>query len=437
MPKKTVLRGLRKTYTKELKEHVARRRLDSLARILSARSECVAVAILGDKTYLSANEIDSSTKEDKKVLKSIKKIKDYFVQSQSKSSEDREDFFTDDICAPSRFSLKLKASPIRIADEIRQEVPKWVISQRGDEIDTLMKQFIPRMAEAGLVYGEAKYLYRDFSKLEKTFFKNDESPNEQLDLSQDDLNQEILDEEAQLESQQKDVEQELEEEEEIEELSTPRSGEELGEEEKEEENLTTNQPASSSETSPASSSSQAAQILEPDAKLELQNLTKLASENQFIISRDETNKNVHAEMKILAYILKNVDNYKNIGNIYIGLNKLCCLQCQYMLEAANEVLKEKGIFLATRGYHGLAFENKWNPPKDFEQGYRESNKLKKGASLQEKIGYKAREKIEMLRAGPKLTDLEKADMITSPSDSDKESGTEEQRGLRKKILKRV
>jgi hypothetical protein len=80
---------------------------------------------------------------------------------------------------------------------------------------------------------------------------------------------------------------------------------------------------------------------------------------------------VHAEMQILDYILKHLEEiidevplaWKGTSHkmeIYIGISKLCCLNCHTVLEIANEVFREENIpiKLGFRGTHDRSFLKK-------------------------------------------------------------------------------
>lgn len=70
------------------------------------------------------------------------------------------------------------------------------------------------------------------------------------------------------------------------------------------------------------------------------------------------NQRLHAEQAILAYLNAKVDVFKaEEGSIInVGISKLCCQTCQYVLS--------QGQFIAFRGGHGMAFPNVYNLRED-------------------------------------------------------------------------
>jgi hypothetical protein len=75
------------------------------------------------------------------------------------------------------------------------------------------------------------------------------------------------------------------------------------------------------------------------------------------ILRKELESGVHAEMQILVELMK-----QNKKDIYIGISKLCCLDCCCMLKAINELGYSKVLY---RGEHKLEFEKNWKIPLGF------------------------------------------------------------------------
>jgi len=78
-----ILRG-RKDFTSD--RDPFERRLDSLARLLSGKSECVAVLVIDQKLYIAANEFKSNTTERHETLRLIKEVTAYFKDCATQES---------------------------------------------------------------------------------------------------------------------------------------------------------------------------------------------------------------------------------------------------------------------------------------------------------------------------------------------------------------
>lgn len=72
-------------------------------------------------------------------------------------------------------------------------------------------------------------------------------------------------------------------------------------------------------------------------------------------------QNVHAELRMIDYLLKNQGiNFINDTH-YIGISKLCCAKCELVIKTMNFTMKE-GV-IETRGEHGIgADDKKWQAP---------------------------------------------------------------------------
>lgn len=79
---------------------------------------------------------------------------------------------------------------------------------------------------------------------------------------------------------------------------------------------------------------------------------------------------VHAEVQMLSHILSTYakrfkeKSEKEPVPIYIGISKLCCLNCRSMVEAANEIFKKENlpVTIFIRGRHDLDFGDNWVCP---------------------------------------------------------------------------
>ncbi len=73
-------------------------------------------------------------------------------------------------------------------------------------------------------------------------------------------------------------------------------------------------------------------------------------------------KDMHAEIRIvdsLQSIIETNNPNKVKNNIYIGISKLCCLECNLMLDAINAC---SNINFETRGAHNVSHNEHWTPP---------------------------------------------------------------------------
>jgi len=105
-----------------------------------------------------------------------------------------------------------------------------------------------------------------------------------------------------------------------------------------------------------------------------------SSESQIIQQETKLDKEprVHAEAQILAYLIKKYEANElgragdKVKNVYLGISKLCCLNCRTLLQAANKVFSDKQIPIRIqfRGWHDLAV--KWRAPSIFTKSYQET-----------------------------------------------------------------
>ena len=105
------------------------------------------------------------------------------------------------------------------------------------------------------------------------------------------------------------------------------------------------------------------------------------------VLKDDNQTGVHAELRIINYLLSRKDTngkIKPLEESYIGISKLCCTQCKSTIRAVNEVLSEerekpsesdvnlpgrqepKKIInygdASNRDTHGMTFEKGWECP---------------------------------------------------------------------------
>ncbi len=132
-------------------------------------------------------------------------------------------------------------------------------------------------------------------------------------------------------------------------------------------------------------------------------------------------KPIHAEVQILSHLMDMIrrGEFKPSGSVvlYIGISKLCCLNCRAMLEVANDVFKDNqiNITLQTRGRHDLDFGANWLPPKTFEVGYEAGSE---GSSLEEKIGFMSKHRIDALKREKKPSGVSMVAVYSSSDDGD-------------------
>jgi hypothetical protein len=95
-------------------------------------------------------------------------------------------------------------------------------------------------------------------------------------------------------------------------------------------------------------------------------LTAFSSKYEILYYQDV--KNVHAESQIVDHIINLVDigeiKFDIPSEIYIGISKLCCMNCRSIVIAASKILKENNLEFVIRGKHDLDFKFIW--PKNIK-----------------------------------------------------------------------
>lgn len=83
----------------------------------------------------------------------------------------------------------------------------------------------------------------------------------------------------------------------------------------------------------------------------------------------EQNQGVHAELQILSSLIASIYNGQAPAKeVYIGISKRCCFDCNNMLTAASdELLKQRGIKVLFGGAHDASFTEKWVEPSIFDR----------------------------------------------------------------------
>ncbi len=174
----------RKDSTKEIPAR--HRRLDTFARLLSAESICVAVAIINGKLLIAANELTRSYKQstgnEKKSFDSINIIAQYFKKISASSSvpdnKDRQDIFLQ-ICSDHRIKSMVLFRNIAIPKDLCKSIAEKVFENKGelkrDNVVSLCSQFNVDPGMVGSIGAEFGLLYEDFTKTERTLIKKDKN----------------------------------------------------------------------------------------------------------------------------------------------------------------------------------------------------------------------------------------------------------------------
>lgn len=160
----------REDFTKELSAY--QRRLDSLAQLLAARSECVAVCIVNQELYIAANEFFIGSKTDNKGnanYAAIEEIMKYFqtlVRSKNQDNELRKNIFQT-ICSSARFK---EASP---GDAFVKKIADDVLEGKDLTISDIHNKYGKNSSIAAKMYGEFVKLRKSFLKLEESCISPD------------------------------------------------------------------------------------------------------------------------------------------------------------------------------------------------------------------------------------------------------------------------
>jgi hypothetical protein len=303
--KKETSQRSRVDHTQELEP--PERRLDEIARLFAAESICVAVAVIDGRLYATANGLYKKSRSSgaDHITSSIKSIGEYFRNlaiRQPQDHQDRERAFLA-TCSPKRLTFVAKQA-FSIPNDLTKDAAKAVLNYKsnGDKLHSII-------ASKGRNAGIFGFAYGEYTKLRKAFTKLEESIKSRGKRSKPSAHTQS---------------------------SSP----------PEEETLTPEQ--------------------------------LVAISVEVIMLNDEPQDGVHAEVQMLSYIIRNLapkylnkaDNKKRkideeeLNVIYIGISKLCCLNCEKMLTSANNIFEERQIPLRLdfRGTHGLNFLKK--PVKD-------------------------------------------------------------------------
>jgi hypothetical protein len=162
------------------------------------------------------------------------------------------------------------------------------------------------------------------------------------------------------------------------------------------------------------------------------------------ILHEESVRGIHAEMQLLAKIVKENDSNDDFldrnKDLYIGVSKLCCLHCRCMLETAREKLQQLDAdsFLF-RGRHDLNF--KWESPEIFKEGYDSFNQpditeaiTMTSSSQQKSIAFSIGQEGHLLIESIKPQQKEFSSMVDSASESESGDKFDYNIQAQKKIL---
>jgi OTT_1508-like deaminase len=378
------------------------RRLDALASLLAAQSICTSVAFINGRFHVTANELHKGSADTNQNITAIEDIYQYFqnlAQGKQVTQDEREEVFKNIICSTKRItSLTQKmVIPEDLCEEAAVNIINHAAPEQQISLYKAMYDKRPTAGAYGLAYGEYVELYTNLKKFETSIKKA--LPPSPLSFSSNSSN-----------------------------------------------SSSSSSSSSSISGSSSSSSSSSSSGSLPTQEQEVKALSpeKLAGLKKNVhILKNEPNQDVHAELQMLSHIMTNVvadiikqqeDNKKSkqdkkqsaptkITEIYIGISKLCCLNCRCMLNAANEVFQNQGIpvHINFQGHHDLNF-GRWNCPEIFSNGFKTGFIDTAGADRFSKISYEigkiGKKKIDQLERLPKPSGV---NMGGSGSQSDTES----------------
>jgi len=260
------------------------RRLDELAWLLEGSSMCTAIAAIGNRFYISANEFSTRTRdrEHNRQLDLMCQIMTYFKQlAGSEIADSGKPAIRDELMKEIiRFQISTSSfGRISISDNILDAVISSEVLHKGQLPQGLAETDLAHMA---LGYGIM--INKRMRKIENSIEKA--------------LNSDFTD-------------------------------------------ITKNQ-------------------LEAFANFTHDDNDKVNSNILFF----ERESGVHAELQILSQLIGIIAENEDTApkEVYIGISKRCCLNCDCMLKAANDVLASKGIEVKYEGTHGASFAANWIRP---------------------------------------------------------------------------
>jgi len=278
------------------------RRLDELAWLLEGSSMCTAIAAIGNRFYISANEFSTRTRdrEHNRQLDLMCQIMTYFKQlAGSEIADSGKPAIRDELMKEIiRFQISTSSfGRISISDNILDAVISSEVLHKGQLPQGLAETDLAHMA---LGYGIM--INKRMRKIENSIEKA--------------LNSDFTD-------------------------------------------ITKNQ-------------------LEAFANFTHDDNDKVNSNILFF----ERESGVHAELQILSQLIGIIAENEDTApkEVYIGISKRCCLNCDCMLKAANDVLASKGIEVKYEGTHGASFAANWIRPLGFSGGSTSTKSVRTGVT---------------------------------------------------------
>lgn len=110
------------------------RRLDALARLLASHSICVAVAVIGNRLFISANELHKNSLSNNKIMSSINSIMNYFKNlalGKIYSQIDRKNIFQI-ICSHSRLKKTIGKGSIPLNKDLIIDISDHIFEMDGE-----------------------------------------------------------------------------------------------------------------------------------------------------------------------------------------------------------------------------------------------------------------------------------------------------------------
>ena len=342
----------RKDYTGELAPF--ERRLDSLAKLLSGKSQCAAISVINKKFYITANEFHQNQKKNTQHQILISVIVTYFKDLSKEKNyigpEENDKIIFKKICLQTAKIQEIASFniPNNVIENAIEDIIETIWQKKQLIIGDLLKKYSAHAIGVGALHVKILSLSKAFFKIKKSILNG-----------------------------------------------------------------------------------------EKDNKIKLTEEQLQAFNVDYELLAIEQEKGVHAEVQLLAYIVseikKNDINKNEKKEIYIGISKLCCLNCRIMLEKANEIFATKNILITLRfrGHHDLMFDTNWRSPQIFTEGY-EAEKIdeKQDHPIEYLIGYLSKNNIEQLN---KLQKPSKVSMHPSESNSENEELTLEESEYDKRL----
>ena len=147
------------------------RKLDSLARILSGNSICVAVSIINNRLIVAANELYENSMPTNRLVASINKVTLYFKKlacSEKLEDDERKNTFLA-ICSFRKLKIIMARSQIAGDEDLSNIIAEQIFDFGGYYTSDYVDSFEGNFLFGALASAEFTALYRDFRRLEKVF----------------------------------------------------------------------------------------------------------------------------------------------------------------------------------------------------------------------------------------------------------------------------